>query len=312
MKSFQVLTVMLAALAMPAAAQAQEGAAAAASKPKEIVVVGSKDSDVDRPIILDALYNPNRAQLLEPADLDALVTGGSREATLGVPRGPFLEALRWAFENRQSLGDLSLSPAQAVERARYLTIKLEKVRVTSISPGDTHGRGKVQFHWDRTGGAAGAPLVGVGIGDLAENDNEDSAVEPPAPGQGWYRTPPYISLVVDGVEIARFSEVAGIESRTKPATIVLKRGVTDSRELRAWHEAVRMGNMTAARKSASLVMYDYDGKPVARYHLENAWPSQVELGSWSKAEGLDVTWETVEYRTETVTIVSESIQRVAP
>jgi hypothetical protein len=32
--------------------------------------------------------------------------------------------------------------------------------------------------------------------------------------------------------------------------------------------------VSAGRSSCSLVMYNYSGKPVARYHLEHAWPSK--------------------------------------
>jgi hypothetical protein len=51
-------------------------------------------------------------------------------------------------------------------------------------------------------------------------------------------------------------------------------------------------------------MYNTDGKPVARYHLENAWPSKIEVG------GLKVGAS--EVLTESATIVCEHIQRVAP
>ena len=50
-------------------------------------------------------------------------------------------------------------------------------------------------------------------------------------------------------------------------------------ELWLWHEAVLMGDIVAARKSCSLVMYATDGTPVARYHLEMAWPSKLEVGA---------------------------------
>lgn len=134
------------------------------------------------------------------------------------------------------------------------------------------------------------------------------------------------SLTIDGVEIAAFSELQGITSevepvelmestdkevvlkksigRIKPATITLKRGKNTSLELWAWHEAVLSGNIVAARKSCSLVMYSTDGKPVARYHLEHAWPSKLEISALKAGSS-----ETV---METVTIVSERIQRVAP
>jgi phage tail-like protein len=134
------------------------------------------------------------------------------------------------------------------------------------------------------------------------------------------------SLTIDGVEIAAFSELQGITTevepvelmestdkevilkklpgKTKPATLVLKRGKNSSMELWSWHEAVLLGNIVAARKSCSLVMYSTDGTPVARYHLEMAWPSKLEVGGL-KAGASEVLYETV-------TLVCEHIQRVAP
>jgi phage tail-like protein len=134
------------------------------------------------------------------------------------------------------------------------------------------------------------------------------------------------SLTIDGYEIASFSELQGITTsvsvvdflestdkevifkklpgRADPPTLVLKRGKNASMELWAWHEAVLNGELVAARKSCSLVMYNYDGKPVARYHCENAWPAKIEIGAL-KAGASEVLMETV-------TIVCEHLQRVAP
>ena len=134
------------------------------------------------------------------------------------------------------------------------------------------------------------------------------------------------SITIDGSEIATFSELTGIttsvdvvdfiESSDKevvmrklpgkrnPPTVVLKRGKNNSMELWAWHESVLQGNMAAARRSCSLVMYNVDGKPVARYHLEDAWPAKIEIGAL-KAGASEVLMETV-------TMVCEHIQRVAP
>src|SRR5947209_19829489 len=100
------------------------------------------------------------------------------------------------------------------------------------------------------------------------------------------------SITIDGYEIASFSELSGITTevepvdfmessdkevvlkklpgRRKPPSIVLKRGKNSSMELWAWHEAVLKGDIVAARKSCSLVMYNYDGVAMARYHLEHA------------------------------------------
>ena len=134
------------------------------------------------------------------------------------------------------------------------------------------------------------------------------------------------SITIDGYEIASFAELLGITTeveavelmestdksvvlkklpgKVKPPTLVLKRGKNASMELWAWHEAVLNGDIVAARKSCSLVMYSTDGKPVARYHLEHAWPAKLEIGAL-KAGASEVLMETV-------TLVCEHIQRVAP
>ena len=128
------------------------------------------------------------------------------------------------------------------------------------------------------------------------------------------------AIVIDGVEIAQFAELAGIssgydiddmsltsrrlklpDSRTPP-TVILRRGHTSDTTVWDWHLAALV-NATAARKTAALVIYDAEGKPVARYHLENAWPSKVEIGAL-KAGASEVLMETV-------TIVCEQLQRVA-
>jgi phage tail-like protein len=124
------------------------------------------------------------------------------------------------------------------------------------------------------------------------------------------------SITIDGYEIASFSELVALNARATPPTVVLKRGKNSSMEMWAWHEAARMGDMAAARKSATLVMYGYDGKPVATYHLENAWPSKIEIGALKPAKnagGGKIAAETREpSQMETITLVCESIQRVSP
>jgi phage tail-like protein len=134
------------------------------------------------------------------------------------------------------------------------------------------------------------------------------------------------SITIDGVEIASFTELGGITTevepidfmassdrevifkklpgKQKPPTIILKRGKSAGMELWAWHESVLKGDIVLARKSCSLVMYGYDGKPVARYYLMHAWPSKLEVSNL-RAGATEVLMENV-------TIVCEHIQRVAP
>jgi phage tail-like protein len=150
--------------------------------------------------------------------------------------------------------------------------------------------------------AAALLLVFVGVPGIAPAPRRAIA------GPSEALTAARFSLTIDGVEIASFSELHGITSqidsnRSKLGSLVLRRGMNQRMELWAWHEAVLMGDIVSARKSASLIMYAADGKPVARYHLENAWPSKLEIGAL-KAGASEVLMETV-------TIVCEHIQRVA-
>ncbi|WP_051942343.1 phage tail protein [Streptacidiphilus rugosus] len=132
--------------------------------------------------------------------------------------------------------------------------------------------------------------------------------------------------MIDGYEIASFQELSGITTevepvdylsssdkevifkklpgKRKPPTIILKRGKTSGVELWSWHQSVLAGDIVAARKSASLVMYNFDGQPVARYYLEHAWPCKLEVSALKAGVS--------EVLMETVTIVCENLQRVAP
>jgi phage tail-like protein len=134
------------------------------------------------------------------------------------------------------------------------------------------------------------------------------------------------SLTIDGVEIAQFSELAGISSeiepvelmetngdqlflkklpgKRKPPTVTLKRGKNKDMAVFAWHQSVVEGQLAAARKSLTLTMYASDGTATAKYYLESAWPSKVEI-SGLKAGASEVLYETV-------TLTCEDIQRVAP
>ena len=61
---------------------------------------------------------------------------------------------------------------------------------------------------------------------------------------------------------------------------------------------------TEARRNAELAFYGPQGETVARYYLESAWPSLVEI-SGAKSGGTQILLETV-------TLVCENVERVAP
>jgi phage tail-like protein len=133
------------------------------------------------------------------------------------------------------------------------------------------------------------------------------------------------SITIDGYEIGTFSELTSItgaepagsfETPTDPAiskpppgafnppTVVLKRGLTGGTELWSWLERVRKGGGASARRSCSLIAYNYQGTPVARYYLENAWPIQLDMAALKAGSS--------EVLVETAILECEHIQRVSP
>jgi phage tail-like protein len=128
-------------------------------------------------------------------------------------------------------------------------------------------------------------------------------------------------LSIDGVSIAVFGDfdhiISGYEpsalelsarrlsvpNKRTPPRVTLTRGMTTGMEMWAWHDQA-LRDLNAAKKNAMLTMYNTAGSPVARYHLENAWPAKVEIGGLLAGASIVLM--------ETVTIVAEDIQRVAP
>ena len=130
-------------------------------------------------------------------------------------------------------------------------------------------------------------------------------------------------ISVDGVQIASFSELQGISTEvdviehiestddgvrvhkipgvTRPkGEVKFKMAMGTNLAMNAWLEESQAGKMDVARKSCSLVMYDAENKPVARFYLENAWPIKCTL-SPLRAGGSDVmqqewslTFETIQ------------------
>ena len=155
--------------------------------------------------------------------------------------------------------------------------------------------------------AGGAALAGSGFGQ--------SSTEPVVTANRFV-------ISIDGVPIATFQELTGITSEieppdtyqysdrdtvlsklpelVKPPTITLKRAMTGSLQLWAWHEAVRLGRPDA-RKHAKLSMFNSEGRVVSSWFLEGAWVSKIDIGTLKAG--------TTQYVTESVTLVSEYLQR---
>ncbi len=90
--------------------------------------------------------------------------------------------------------------------------------------------------------------------------------------------------------------------RTKPATVVLKRGVDQDLALWTWHQEVLAGQATA-RRSCSLMLLDISGVIKQTYNLINAWPSKLEI-SGMKAGGSEAAIATVTLTCEQIDITA--------
>ncbi len=94
-----------------------------------------------------------------------------------------------------------------------------------------------------------------------------------------------------------------LPSGSRLRNIQLMRPRSSDPHMWAWHQQVQQGQMSSARKNGSITVYNAAGTPVAKYHLEAAWPSKLEIrGDPAGASG-------VLY--EVVTLTCDHIQRVA-
>jgi phage tail-like protein len=132
-------------------------------------------------------------------------------------------------------------------------------------------------------------------------------------------------LSVDGHSLGSFSELAGIatevetvdyvpsgESETvflnrvagvrKPLSVRLVRFRSANPSIRTWYEAAKVNPGRLPRKVAMHVV-DAADKPAARYSLENAWPSRIEIGGLKGNPATSMM--------ETVTMTCEFIRRIS-
>jgi phage tail-like protein len=130
-------------------------------------------------------------------------------------------------------------------------------------------------------------------------------------------------LEVDGIAITAINEVSGLKmeqdvielkqnmsdgkyvikklpGRPKAGEVTLTRGLTDNTSFADWVKDAQFGKMASARKGGAIIVFDYEGKPIKRYNLTNAWPKSLEIGSLKAGdtsvltEKLVVTYEKME------------------
>ncbi len=124
---------------------------------------------------------------------------------------------------------------------------------------------------------------------------------------------------IDGISVGDFYECSGLGTRVevieyrqggsatvrklpglrKTGDIVLKRGITASRELQDWHTKVLNGHPD--RRNGSVILLDGAGQEVVRWNFFQAFPSRWD-GPLLKANGNDVA-------IETLTLSCEGVER---
>ncbi len=130
------------------------------------------------------------------------------------------------------------------------------------------------------------------------------------------------ALEVEGVELARFTEIAGLSwetevveykdtlkngkvvirkrpGQTKYGDIMLKRGLSGDRALGTWYQTVLDGKVE--RKNGSVVVYDMAGTELDRWNFERGWPSK-----WSAS---DLNAGSDDVMIEELTIAIEYLER---
>jgi phage tail-like protein len=130
-------------------------------------------------------------------------------------------------------------------------------------------------------------------------------------------------LEVDGIVIRAIQEVSGLKmeqdvielkhntpdgkyinkklpGRPKAGEITLTRGLTSDNSFEKWIRAAHFGRMQDARKGGAIIVYDFEGSPLKRYKITNAWPKSLELATMKAGdtnlltEKLVVTYEALE------------------
>jgi phage tail-like protein len=128
---------------------------------------------------------------------------------------------------------------------------------------------------------------------------------------------------IDSITIAQFKQVSGlsisvgvIEHRAnkllgqpimkklpgavKFEDIVLSRGKVADQAFWSWIKLVQDGKISEARKTGSIVLFDYAHGEINRFSFDQGWPSKIEIGK------LEAGADSV--LLETVTITHENLR----
>ena len=92
-----------------------------------------------------------------------------------------------------------------------------------------------------------------------------------------------------------------VPARAVPPPVTLRRAATDALDLWNWHDAVRQGDLAAARRTATLTLFTTDGKPAMAFVLVEAWPAKLDLTPATSGAQSPLV--------ETVTLTGDSLTR---
>ncbi|MEU5425987.1 phage tail protein [Streptomyces olivoreticuli] len=91
-----------------------------------------------------------------------------------------------------------------------------------------------------------------------------------------------------------------LPGRPKAGEVTVTRGLTEDHSFEKWIKDSRFGRMNNARRNGSIIVYDYEGIPIKRYKLVNAWPKSLEISTLKAGdtsvltEKLAITYESLE------------------
>lgn len=94
--------------------------------------------------------------------------------------------------------------------------------------------------------------------------------------------------------------VKKLPGRWKAGEVTLTRPLTSDTSFETWIKDSQFGKMGSVRKGGAITVYDYEGNPVKRYKLTNAWPKKLDISSLKAGdtsvltEKIVVTYERLE------------------
>lgn len=136
----------------------------------------------------------------------------------------------------------------------------------------------------------------VGYGFFAEFDGVSSMLQEVGPITAEVKVIDINHNLPDGKNV-----VKKVPGNPEGGTVTMKRGLTDDDLWEKWYQLAVEGKAKEMRKTGSIVITDYSQVEVARWNLENAWISKLEVSAAKAGDTSPMT--------ETATVVFETIKR---